>query len=186
MANASLYDRLGGEEKILAIVVDLLALHHQNPVIATRYDNAKKSDAEIVDLVVDLLGSATGGPQEYQGLDMETAHKGMNCSEAEFVAGALILPASADQEREGLFEYFEQDGRWALLALAAYAALSMWVNWFLFATTPISTTGAWVVTFGGLALAAFMSSNQRILGVLTAGHLLIAIYAYFAFAPMQY
>ena len=86
MADASLYDRLGGEEKIRAIVVDLLALHHQNPAISTRYDNAKKSDAEIVDLVVDLLGSATGGPQEYKGQDMKTAHKGMNCSEAEFVA----------------------------------------------------------------------------------------------------
>jgi hemoglobin len=86
MTNASLYDRLGGEEKIRAIVVDLLALHHKNPAIATRYDNAKKSDAEIIDLVVDLLGSETGGPQQYTGMDMETAHKGMNCSEAEFVA----------------------------------------------------------------------------------------------------
>ncbi len=86
MANASLYDRLGGEERIRAIVIDLLALHHQNPTISTRYDNAKKSDAEIVDLVVDLLGSATGGPQEYKGMDMKTAHRGMNCSEAEFVA----------------------------------------------------------------------------------------------------
>ncbi len=107
MANASLYDRLGGEEKIRAIVVDLLALHHQNPVIATRYDNAKKSDAEIVDLVVDLLGSATGGPQEYKGLDMKAAHKGMNCSEAEFVAVLDDLLAALSKHGVGELEKAE-------------------------------------------------------------------------------
>ncbi len=86
MSNSSLYDRLGGEDKIRSIVTDLLALHKQNPAISVRYDNAKKKDAEIIGLVVELLGSATGGPQQYTGMDMTTAHKGMNCSEAEFVA----------------------------------------------------------------------------------------------------
>jgi truncated hemoglobin YjbI len=79
MSSESLYDRLGGEAKIRQIVTDLLALHKQNPAIATRYHNAKKSDAEIIGLVVDLLGSATGGTQKYTGMDMTTAHKGMNC-----------------------------------------------------------------------------------------------------------
>ncbi len=86
MAKGTLYERLGGEEKIRGIVTDLLALHHQNPAISTRYDNASKTDAEIIDLVVDLLGSATGGPQVYKGEDMKTAHQGMNISEAEFIA----------------------------------------------------------------------------------------------------
>ena len=107
MANASLYDRLGGEERIRAIVIDLLALHHQNPAISTRYDNAKKSDAEIVDLVVDLLGSATGGPQEYKGMDMKTAHRGMNCSEAEFVAVLDDLLAALSKHGVGEFEKAE-------------------------------------------------------------------------------
>ena len=107
MADASLYDRLGGEEKIRAIVIDLLALHHQNPAISTRYDNAKKSDAEIVDLVVDLLGSATGGPQEYKGLDMKAAHKGMNCSEAEFVAVLDDLLAALSKHGVGELEKAE-------------------------------------------------------------------------------
>ena len=47
MPSTSLYDRLGGEKKIRPIVTDLLALHKRNPVIATRYNNAKKSDGEI-------------------------------------------------------------------------------------------------------------------------------------------
>lgn len=107
MSNASLYDRLGGEDKIRQIVTDLLALHKQNPAIATRYHNAKKSDAEIIGLVVDLLGSATGGPQKYTGMDMTTAHKGMNCSEAEFVAVLDDLLAALSKNGIGELEKAE-------------------------------------------------------------------------------
>jgi hypothetical protein len=53
VANESLYERLGGEKKIRAI--------------ATRYEHGKKSDAEIIDLVVDRLGSSTGGPRSTRG-----------------------------------------------------------------------------------------------------------------------
>ena len=107
MANTSLYDRLGGEEKIRPIVTDLLALHKQNPAISTRYHNAKKSDGEIIDLVVDLLCSATGGPQEYKGMDMTAAHKGMNCSEAEFVAVLDDLLAALSKHGVGEVEKAE-------------------------------------------------------------------------------
>ena len=107
MSSASLYERLGGEAKIRAIVTDLLALHKQNPVIATRYNNAEKSDSEIVGLVVDLLGSATGGPQQYTGMDMTTAHKGMNCSEAEFVAVLDDLLAALSKHDIGELEKAE-------------------------------------------------------------------------------
>lgn len=86
MTETSLYQRLGGEEPVRAIVTDIVALHHANPVISPRYDNAKKSDAELIKLVVDLIGSGTGGPQEYTGMSMPEAHKGMNVNEAEFVA----------------------------------------------------------------------------------------------------
>ena len=103
-----------------------------------------------------------------------------------FIAGALVFPASADQERSSLFEYFKEDGRWALLALAAYTAQSLWMNWYLFNTSPISVPGAWIVVFGGGSVAAFLASNRRLLGVITAAYLLIAIYAYFTFAPAQY
>jgi hypothetical protein len=103
-----------------------------------------------------------------------------------FIAGALVFPASADQERSSLFEYFEEDGRWALLTLAAYSVQSMWMNWFLFDTSAISVSGAWLVVFGGFVVAAFLSSNRRLLGIFTAAYLLIVIYAYFTFSPAQY
>ena len=107
MSAPSLYERLGGEEKIRPMVVDLLALHQRNPTIATRYAVAKKSDAEIIDLVVDLLCSGTGGPHEYEGLDMKTAHTGMNCSEAEFVAVLDDLLAAMKKHGVGEVEKAE-------------------------------------------------------------------------------
>jgi len=107
LSDASLYDRLGGEERIRPMVADLLAMHQSNPVIATRYAVAKKSDAEIIDLVVDLLCSGTGGPQEYKGLDMKTAHTGMNCSDAEFVAVLDDLLAAMEKHGVGDVEKAE-------------------------------------------------------------------------------
>ncbi len=103
-----------------------------------------------------------------------------------FIAGALILPASADQERTTLFEYFEQDGRWALIAIAAYAALSIWANWLLFKTSPISKVGAIIWIIGLTALAAFLVTNRRVLQMLTIGFFLIAIWTYLFFAPAAY
>ncbi len=103
-----------------------------------------------------------------------------------FVAGALILPVSANEERESLFEYFERDGRWALLAIACYAALSIWVNWYLFQVSPISKIAAIVWIFGLTALAAFLTKNRRILQTLTVGFLPITLWAYLALAPAAY
>lgn len=86
MSQASLYERLGSETGIRRFVTDILKLHHQNPVIKWRYSKAEKTDAQLIQLVVDLIGSGTGGPEAYKGMDMRTAHKGMWCSEEEFLA----------------------------------------------------------------------------------------------------
>ncbi|NIP31604.1 MAG: group 1 truncated hemoglobin, partial [Candidatus Dadabacteria bacterium] len=67
MTEVTLYERLGGEDKIRAIVTDIVALHHQNPTIKTRFDNTEKSDSELINLVTDLVCSGTGGSQEYTG-----------------------------------------------------------------------------------------------------------------------
>ena len=85
-SQANLYERLGGETGIRTFVTDILKLHHQNPVIMWRYSKASKTDAQLIDLVVDLISMGTGGPQTYKGMDMRTAHKGMWCSEEEFLA----------------------------------------------------------------------------------------------------
>ena len=112
MTEATLYERLGGEDKIRAFVQDIVINHHNNPVIKPRYDNAKKSDAELVDLVVNLICAGTGGSQQYTGMSMLEAHKGMNVSEAEFVAVLDDILAALDKHKVGEREKAE------LLAIA--------------------------------------------------------------------
>ena len=81
----TIYDRVGGYEGFKKIAEDVLALHHANPVLERRYGHSPKSDEELVRLVTELLCSVSGGPEEYTGMDMYEAHKGMNINHEEFI-----------------------------------------------------------------------------------------------------
>ncbi|ACL65519.1 globin [Anaeromyxobacter dehalogenans 2CP-1] len=95
---ASLYERLGGEEKIAQIVNDVLELHLQNPIIGTRFRRAlahgaaafggdeAAAAARLKRVTVEFFASGSGGPQTYTGRDLREVHTGMNVSEQELVA----------------------------------------------------------------------------------------------------
>jgi hemoglobin len=68
---ATLYERLGGEERIQRLVTDVVENHYSNPLIRARFANSNRPE---------------GGPQCYTGKDLVTAHKGMNINEQELVA----------------------------------------------------------------------------------------------------
>ncbi|MCU7842020.1 MAG: group 1 truncated hemoglobin [Candidatus Thiodiazotropha sp. (ex Troendleina suluensis)] len=102
--NTTLYERLGGQSGIAAIVEDLWNNHVSNPAIKQRYAG---SDPENVKrLVREFFGAGIGGPETYTGQDMLTAHKGMNISDKEFVAvvddvlGALHKNSVGQQEKD--------------------------------------------------------------------------------------
>lgn len=84
MSEPTLYERLGGEEKLRAIANTILDKHLDNPVINNRYANTVRE--EVVPKLVSFLCEGTGGPQKYTGKDMLTTHRGMNISEQEFMA----------------------------------------------------------------------------------------------------
>ena len=80
----SLYDRLGGQTGIHAIVENIWSNHISNPLVKKRYE---ASDPENVKrLVREFFGAGIGGPESYTGRDMLAAHKGMNINDEEFVA----------------------------------------------------------------------------------------------------
>jgi hemoglobin len=86
MAEKSLYERLGGNAAITA-VVDKFIGH----VAADTRINARFANADIPGLktkLVEQIGAATGGPEKYSGKDMKTSHTGMKITEEEF--GALV------------------------------------------------------------------------------------------------
>jgi hemoglobin len=80
----TLYQRLGGEEGISAIVRDTLDLHLKNPLINARYQD--KDAEKLHRLSVEFFSMGSGGPAKYTGRDMRETHKGMNISEQEFIA----------------------------------------------------------------------------------------------------
>jgi hemoglobin len=85
----SLYERLGKRTGITSLVDDIVEAHMNNPVVAPRFQ-PYRDQAENLKLVkehtVEFLCAGSGGLEQYTGRDMLAAHKGMNISEAEFMA----------------------------------------------------------------------------------------------------
>ena len=86
---ATLYERLGRGEGITALVDDIVEAHMRNPVINARflpYQNTPERMAEIKQHLCRFLAAGSGGPEQYTGRSMPEAHRGMNISEAEYMA----------------------------------------------------------------------------------------------------
>jgi hemoglobin len=99
MADKSLYERLGGEPAITAVVDDFVGRAAADPKVNfTRDGKYDKIDVpKLKKQLVNLVGQLTGGPQKYTGKDMKSLHKGMKITDAEFGAIANDLVASLDK-----------------------------------------------------------------------------------------
>lgn len=91
----SLYERLGGQPAISAVIDDFAGR-----VLADTRINAKFAKSDPNRLVTNLKSfvcKATGGPCKYEGKDMTAAHKNMAVTNGEF--GALVedLVATLDK-----------------------------------------------------------------------------------------
>lgn len=80
----TLFERLGGAQGIDEIAAAVVHAHTVNPSIQEFF---AESDIEKVTRdVADFFNMGSGGPAEYQGRDMPSAHKDMNLNEAHLVA----------------------------------------------------------------------------------------------------
>lgn len=85
----TLYDRLGSEVGIIALVEDIVQAHMQNPLIKARflpYSEDPEHLAKLKGHLVTFLCAGSGGTQAYTGRDMGASHRGMNINEAEYMA----------------------------------------------------------------------------------------------------
>jgi len=88
-AQQTLFDRLGGTEGITVLVDDIVAAHMVNPLIGPRFQPYKDDPenlAVIKQHLVEFISMGTGGDVEYSGEDMQSAHRGMNIDDAEYMA----------------------------------------------------------------------------------------------------
>ena len=95
----SLYDRLGGQGAITAVVDDFLGNVVADARINARFANADA--AHLKQMLVDQICAATGGPCEYKGKSMPEAHAGMGITEDEFNALVEDLVKSLDKFQVG-------------------------------------------------------------------------------------
>ena len=98
MANAdtavarTLYDRLGGQAAITAVVDSFVAIVANDKRINQKF--ARSDVARVKSMLVDQVCSATGGPCTYSGRSMKEAHRNMGVTEGEFDALVEDLVAS--------------------------------------------------------------------------------------------
>ena len=80
----SLYERLGGQPAITAVVDDFVG----NVAADNRINGffAHTDIPRLKRLLVEQLCAGTGGPCTYTGRSMQAAHKGMNITDAQFNA----------------------------------------------------------------------------------------------------
>lgn len=89
MSEDTLYERLGGNESIEAVVESFY-----DRVLADELVNGYFEEVDMQRQVAhqtQFISSVTGGPVEYSGAEMREVHGGMGITEAEFEAIAVHL-----------------------------------------------------------------------------------------------
>lgn len=84
-AEKSLYEKLGGKQAIDAVVIELTNKMAKDPLLKKYCANMSKERIEANRaLVANFICKATGGPCEYNGRDMKSAHAGLGINEKEW------------------------------------------------------------------------------------------------------
>jgi hemoglobin len=89
LTHVRLYERLGGAAGVRGLIDAIIDAHMENPTIRARFlpyredperlENAKRH-------LCAFFAMGSGGPADYTGRTMPEAHRGMNISEAEYMA----------------------------------------------------------------------------------------------------
>jgi hemoglobin len=89
-AKKPLWDRLGGEPAVRAVVQDVIRRVLNDPKInferSGKYALDDKDLTALEQRVVEFISAATGGPLKYSGRSMKASHKDMGITNAEFKA----------------------------------------------------------------------------------------------------
>ncbi|WP_324757215.1 group I truncated hemoglobin [Haloarcula sp. GH36] len=102
----TLYDRLGGADGIEAVVEDFYDRVLDDDSLVEYFEDTDM--AELREHQREFITMVTGGPTEYDGADMRTAHAHLDLDGADFaaVAGhlddALAAAGAADGDREAV------------------------------------------------------------------------------------
>lgn len=113
MSDTALYDRLGGEPAIGAVVEEFYARVLDDESVAHYFDDVDMADQRSHQ--TKFLSAVTGGPITYEGEEMGEAHAGMGITHDEFDAIADHLDAALRE-----FDVEEADREAVLDAVESY------------------------------------------------------------------
>jgi hemoglobin len=97
IVEGTLYHRLGGIERIAAVVDEAVDRHAVNPLLAPRFQG--KDLPRLKRLGTQFFCAASGGPKEFEGRDPRAAQAGMSVSEQEFLSAVDDIVAALDGQR---------------------------------------------------------------------------------------
>ena len=83
-APRSLYDRLGGQPAVTAVIDSFVAIVAKDARINKKF--ARSDVGRVKRMLVDQVCATAGGPCTYSGLSMKDAHRNMGVTEGEFNA----------------------------------------------------------------------------------------------------
>jgi hemoglobin len=94
----TLYKRLGGFDVLAAVTDDFIARMVADPQLKRFFTGFNQHSLKrIREHVVDFLCQNTGGPCQYHGLDMKTAHTGLKITDQDWDAAVRDLNATLDK-----------------------------------------------------------------------------------------
>ena len=87
-ADASLWDRMGGEPVFRKMVPDIVDMHTSDPLTKNYFGEGKfQNDGardHVIERVFTFFSAGVGGPYDYEGSDMVSAHAGMKITAPAF------------------------------------------------------------------------------------------------------
>lgn len=103
-AASTVWEQLGGRDKVTAFTADAVERWRKNPVFADTFGKLDDARAQrLTILLVEQFCSLTGGGCTYGGLNMTDAHRGMNITTAQFNVLAEDLQRAMDAHRVPFF-----------------------------------------------------------------------------------
>jgi hemoglobin len=95
-----LFERLGGEEGIHALTVEIVRLHMENEAIVHLMPETEEGQAHLADGVARWMIMATGGPADaYDGPSLTDSHEHLELTNADFLAaGGDVIQAMKNLE----------------------------------------------------------------------------------------
>ena len=112
-AEKSLFDLLGGEQKIETLARNIIEAHQKNAKISPMFANIDK--AKVIKHVTEFLVVGTGGKGNYTGKDMVSVHRTLNISNGDFLAAGGDVQGVMKQ-----MEYTENEIQEIVCALTSF------------------------------------------------------------------